>query len=168
MAFLAASVSAEVPGWSSMPDDPLPTFSIVRPAPFMYLSVGQSYTWTVHANKSRNWLNLGLFPGEKYKFTVGSPEWNNGVRETTAAGYTQTTPLSPKYSKYKWMALVGELYGDDENPATLLKDTEFLIGSGRSSWVPFKSGWLVVFANDCWTCYGDNSRVVTLTVKRLE
>jgi hypothetical protein len=66
------------------------------------------------------------------------------------------------------MALVGALYQNNNQDQGHMQDTAFLIGTGRDSWKPLRSGWIAVYANDCWGCYGDNSRVVTLTVKRIE
>lgn len=147
-------------------------YSGLQPVMYEVLSVGQSRTSTIRANKQFNWTNIGVFPGQKYKFTVGSLEWNNGVRETTAAGYSDNFSIpgigERRFTTYKWMALVGALYGDNETESTYLADTAFLIGSGRSSWTVIKSGWIAAFANDCYSCYADNSRVVTLTIKRIE
>jgi hypothetical protein len=154
--------------------------SSIRPSPFEFpqsggiLAVGESRTVTISAKKTYNWLQVATMPGGagsgyKYKFTVGSREWNNGLRETTAAGYTDaTTILRPRFPQYKWMALVGAVYTDNELDRGHLTDSQFLIGNGRDQWIPFRSGWIAVYANDCWECYADNSRVVTLTIKRIE
>lgn len=136
------------------------------------LEVGQSRTKTIRADRMFNWLHIGVYPGQKYRFTVASPEWNNGSRETTAAGYSGSSwipGIDRRFPQYRWMALVAAVYGDDERESTYLHDSAFLIGSGRSSWtVGGGSGWLAAYANDCYACYGDNSRVVTLTIKRIE
>lgn len=146
---------------------------VIEPFQSPNLEVNESRTFTIYANKTYNWINVGsgvdLFSGPKYRLTVGSREWNNGSRETTAAGYTDSlTLLKPRFPQYKWMALVGALYTENKLDRGHIADTQFLIGNGRDSWVPFRSGWIAVYANDCFGCYGDNSRVVTLTIKRTE
>jgi hypothetical protein len=141
------------------------------------LDVGQSKTVTVHAERMWNESGVFLSNGKKYKFTVASPAWNNGNRVTDAGGYSDGG--SVRHSDYKRMALVGEIH-NVANPtvytsATSYLGRKFLIGLGRDSYTAATSGWLVLVANDCPVvmsfsvpCYADNSRVVTLTVRRIE
>jgi len=133
------------------------------------LSVGESVTKTIHADDPYNYTHIYLRKDKKYKFTVDSPAWNNGIKETDAGGYTSYEPYAGtrRHTDYKMMALVGEIFSDDNNKFSYT-GTKFLIGLGRASYTVSKSGYLVAFANDCLACYADNSRVVTLTVKRLE
>jgi hypothetical protein len=128
------------------------------------LKPGESKTVTVYANKAWNRTNIWVSEGMKYKFTVGSPEWNNGTKETTAAGYDSSSPR--RHPDAKLMELVADLSLTEGGSA--YTGMYVRIGMGRSSWTPPISGWLVAFANDCEPCYGDNSRVVTLTIKRIE
>lgn len=136
------------------------------------LAVGESKTKTIYANKLYNWTSVKLIEGQTYRFSVGSPEWNNGVRQTTAEGYSDDSnplSLSPNYKRrfpsYNWMALVGSLYTYEDKYSYTGKS--FVIGMGRT-WKATKTGFVAAFANDCKDCYGDNSRVVTLTIKRIE
>ncbi len=142
------------------------------------LEVGESKTITIHANEPYNYTHAYLLKDKKYKFSIGSPAWNNGSHETDAAGYVSDIPQIMQYRRHtdlKLMSLVGEFFSND-NSSTAYAGTYFLIGLGRASYTAPKSGYLVAFANDCITnpmlylypCYPDNSRVVELTVKRIE
>jgi hypothetical protein len=136
------------------------------------LALNASKTITVYANKDYNWTGVKLINGQTYKFTVGSPEWNNGVKETDAEGYPdlQNPPWAKLYgprrfTSHNWMALIGSLYTYQDKYS--YTGTSFIIGKGRT-WKATKSGFVAAFANDCANCYEDNSRVVTLTIKRVE
>lgn len=131
------------------------------------LGEGDSKTVTIRANESHNYTDIRLVEGRKYKFTVASPEWNNGSKETTAAGYNTDAPYANmrRHPEYRMMELVGELFSQNGNPLAYTGKA-FKIGMGRE-YTAAVSGWLIAFANDCLPCYVDNSRVVTLTVKRL-
>lgn len=133
------------------------------------LSAGESKTVTVRANEPYNYTNIKLLEGKKYKFTVASPEWNNGTKVTTAAGYNSDASYANtrRHTDYKMMALVGEIFSQNNNPLAWT-GKKFLIGAGRDSYTAAATGYLITFANDCLPCYADNSRVVTLTVKRTE
>jgi hypothetical protein len=132
------------------------------------LSVGESKTVTVRAADRDTITHIYVQKDKIYKFTVASPGWNNGPIETTAAGYADTSPLAVfvRHKNYNTMALVGEIWSVDDAPNTYT-GTAFLIGMGRT-WTASRSGFLAAIANDCPTilCYSDNSRVVTLTIKR--
>jgi hypothetical protein len=132
------------------------------------LAVGESKTVTVHAADRDTMTHIFVQKDKTYKFTVGSPGWNNGPIETTAAGYPDSSPLAAfvRHKNYNTMALVGEIWSVDDSPNSYT-NTSFLIGMGRT-WTASRSGFLVAIANDCPTilCYSDNSRVVTLTIKR--
>jgi hypothetical protein len=132
------------------------------------LSVGESKTVTVHANKMLNPTAIYISYGMKYKFTVASPEWNNGSRETTAAGYDSSSLR--RHPDAKLMELVADLTLDNAGLSYTGKYVR--IGMGKSSWTATGSGWLSPFANDCddiyLHCYADNSRIVELTIKRVE
>lgn len=134
------------------------------------LSLNESRTRTIKANEPFNWSGIKLINGQTYKFTVGSPEWNNGPIETTAAGYTlnpaaEAASCPRRYPSQKWMALIGEIY--DANQAVTTFKGWFHIGSGRT-WKANRTGYLAATANDCFIAYADNSRVVTLTIKRVQ
>lgn len=136
------------------------------------LALNASKSVTIRANEPYNWTGVKLVSGKVYKFTVGSPEWNNGVKETDAEGYPdlQNPPWNklygpPRFQSYNWMALVGSLYTYQDKYS--YTGTSLLIAKGRT-WRATKTGYLAAFANDCKDCYEDNSRVVTLTIKRVE
>ncbi|MGQ0542257.1 MAG: hypothetical protein ACT4O9_10480 [Blastocatellia bacterium] len=133
------------------------------------LNVGESRTKTIRADLKFNWTGVKLINGQTYKFIVGSPEWNNGVKETDAEGYEGNIVFpgtgERRYPNYRWMALVGALFTYDDQYSYTGKS--FLIAKGRT-WKATKTGVLAAFANDCAECYNDNSRVVTLTIKRVE
>lgn len=133
------------------------------------LALNESKTVTISANKDYNWTGVKLINGQTFKFTVGSPAWNNGVRETDAEGYEGNIVFpgtgDRRYPNYRWMALVGALYTYEDKYSYTGKS--FLIAKGRT-WKATKTGFLAAFANDCEDCYRDNSRVVTLTIKRVE
>ena len=90
------------------------------------LSLNESKTVTVYASKPFNKAGIKLVAGKKYRFTVASPEWNNGSRETTAAGYTDSNPYK-RWDEYKLMELIGEIYNDNGS----FTGTKFRIGMGR-------------------------------------
>jgi hypothetical protein len=140
------------------------------------LEVGESKTVTIYANRPYNYTHIYLQKDKKYKFTVSSPAWNNGIRETDAGGYVGTDTYNDSFRRhpeYKMMALVGEIYTYD-NSETTWTGYSLLIGLGRSSYTVPKAGYLVPFANDIkyhpvfGNCYLDNSRIVELTIKRIE
>ena len=123
------------------------------------LKVGESKTVTVSALEREVKTGVRLVSGNTYKFTVASPAWNNANIVTDAGGYETSTPGILRFPEYKVMALVGEIPSADKH---------FLIGLGRT-WTATATGYLSVMANDCPEyCYLDNSRVVTLTVKRTQ
>jgi hypothetical protein len=138
------------------------------------LSLNESKTVTVYAKTPFNKSGIKLVAGKRYRFTVGSPEWNNGSRETTANGYNDSNPYK-RWDEYRLMELIGEIYNEDGS----FTGKHFRIGMGRE-YTAASTGLLVTAANDCRVvlfyfpetavpaCYVDNSRVVTLTVKRIE
>jgi hypothetical protein len=127
------------------------------------LKVGASKTVTVYANRANNHTGIYISLGMRFKFTVGSPEWNNGSKETTAAGYDSPSPR--RHPGAKLMELVADITAT--NGGSYIGEYAH-IGMGDSSWRAEGTGYLNAFANDCLPCYDDNSRVVTLTIKRLE
>lgn len=131
------------------------------------LEVGQSKTKTVRAKEPYNYTGIYMRQGQKFEFSVASPEWNNGNKETTANGYEGTIlDAARRHPDLKVMALVGEIFSQNNNPLAYT-GTYFRIGTSRT-WTATKTGFLVAFANDCLTCYGDNSRLIELTVKRIQ
>jgi len=131
------------------------------------LEVGQSKTRTVKAKEAYNYSGIYMRQGQKFEFSVTSPEWNNGAKETTANGYEGSwLDAGRRHPDLKVMALVGEIFSQNNNPLTYT-GTYFRIGTVRT-WTAAKTGFLVTFANDCLACYGDNSRIVEMTVKRIE
>ena len=76
------------------------------------LEVNESKTKTIHANEPYNWTNVKLIDGQTYRFTVGSPAWNNAGVVTDAEGYSHHGIFAPprRFPSHNWMALVGSLY----------------------------------------------------------
>jgi hypothetical protein len=131
------------------------------------LEVGQSKTRSIKAKELYNYTGIYMRQGQKFEFSVASPAWNNGSRETTANGYEASIlDAGRRHGDLKMMALVGEIFSQNNNPLAYT-GTYFRIGTSRT-WTATKTGFLVALANDCMTCYGDNSRIVELTVRRTQ
>ena len=135
---------------------------------FDTLALNESKSFTIRANEPYNYTHIKAINGQRYRFTVSSPAWNNGLKETDAGGYNDTGPYgnSRRHLDYKTMALVVELHDSDQNPLSY-SGRKLLIGLGPREWTASVTGYMVAFANDCLACYVDNSRVVTLTIKRI-
>lgn len=72
---------------------------------------------TVKAKEPYNYTGIYLRQGQKFGFSVASPEWNNGSRETTANGYEGTLlDAARRHPDLKMMALVGEIFSRNNNP----------------------------------------------------
>lgn len=158
--------SGDIAGINSMyrTDQNLPLLTNLLPGE---LEIGESKTKTIRAKEAYNYTGIYLRQGQKFEFTVASPEWNNGNRETTANGYEGSLmDTTRRHPDLKVMALVGEIFTQNNNSSSYT-GTYFRIGTSRTL-TATKSGFLVTFANDCLACYGDNSRVVELTVRRIE
>ncbi len=132
------------------------------------LALNESKTFSVRANEPYNYTGIKAIEGHKYKFTVASPGWNNGLKETDAGGYNDTGPYANtrRHMDYKTMALVVEFHSSDRNPLAYI-GRKMLIGLGPREWKASVTGYMVALANDCLPCYADNTRVVTLTIKRI-
>jgi hypothetical protein len=131
------------------------------------LSVGASKTVTVSASDAYNLTGIFVRQGQKYTFSTSSPGWNNGSKETTCNGYDGIPVIDlPRHLDIKMMALVGEIF--TMNNESSYTGSYFKIGCGPVTLTMPKTGYLVCFANDMILAYGDNSRVVTLTVKRTQ
>jgi hypothetical protein len=150
---------------------PDPAFSLGNSLFADTLAVNESKTFTIKANEPYNYTHVKIENDKTYKFTVASPAWNNGEIETDAEGYPHNKYVSmityspPRHISLNFMALIGEIFNSDNSP-TAFSGHYVLIGLGPKTWKATKTGFLVAFANDCLHCYADNSRVVTLTVKR--
>lgn len=132
------------------------------------LDLNESKSFTIRANEPYNYTGIKAIEGQKYRFTVSSPAWNNGLKETDAGGYNDTGPYANtrRHLDYKTMALVVEFFSSDRNPAAYMQ-RKLLVGMGPREWTASLTGYMVALANDCLVCYADNSRVVTLTIKRI-
>jgi hypothetical protein len=132
------------------------------------LALNESKSFTVRANDPYNYTHIKAITGQRYRFTVASPAWNNGLKETDAGGYNDTGPYANtrRHLDYKTMALVVELHNSAENPLSYF-GRKLLVGLGPREWTASVTGYMVAFANDCLPCYADNSRVVTLTIRRI-
>lgn len=129
------------------------------------LAVGQSRTVTIHANEVYNLTNIYMRSGQTFQFTTASPAWQNGSRNTDAGGYSSDSFFdNARRRPVKMMALVGEIFAQN-SPGPSAIDW-YKLGLHRTLTLD-ETGYLIAFANDCLLCYGDNSGVVTLTVKRI-
>ena len=128
------------------------------------LATGQSKTINISAGNIHDLTGIYMRSGQTFEFTTASRAWNNGTRETDCNGYG-STPTLCRHIDINEMALTGEIF--NQNNTTSYSGTYFKIGCSRT-WTATKSGFLVCFANDIITAYGDNSRIVALTVKRTQ
>lgn len=130
------------------------------------LAVGESKTTNISANKTHDLTGIYMRSGQKFQFSTASPAWSNGNTETNCDGYDgNILDAARRHPDLKMMVLTGEIFA--QNNANNYTGTYFKIGCGRTVTVT-KTGFLVCFANDNIIAYGDNSGVVTLTVKRTE
>ncbi|HZI53892.1 MAG TPA: M12 family metallopeptidase, partial [Chitinophagaceae bacterium] len=127
------------------------------------LAVGESKTINISASKVHDLTGIYMRLGQSFQFTTTSRAWNNGTRETDCNGYAGS--VLDRHGDINEMALTGEIF--NQNNTTSYSGTYFKIGCGRT-WTSTKTGFLVCFANDIITAYGDNSRIVELTVKRTQ
>jgi len=143
---------------------PCPELSVLAPGE---LAVGASKTISVRAGRANNLTGVFVRNGQKYRFTTTSPAWNNGSKETDCNGYEGSIVYLdvPRHSDLNMMALAGEIYRNADG--TNYTNTYFRIGCGPRTHTVQNTGFLAVFANDNAAGYGNNSRVVTLTIHRL-
>lgn len=105
--------------------------------------------------------------GQKFEFTTTSPGWKNGSTETNCNGYPGgILDTARRHPDINVMALTGELFNG--NNTTSYSGRYFRIGCGKTTITMPQSGYLVNFANDTLGTYSDNSRIVTLTVRRTQ
>lgn len=131
------------------------------------LAVNETKSIVVKAGESFNHTTLFMSAGEQYQFTVGGTDkWKNGSTETTANGYQPgILDAARRQGSYNMMTLVGEIFRDLNN--TSYTGTHFKIGTSRT-YTAAISGYLMCHANDVLIGYGDNTGLVTMTVKRLK
>lgn len=131
------------------------------------LGINESKSFVIKAGESFNHTTLFMSAGEQYQFTVGGTDkWKNGSTETTANGYQPgLLDAARRQGSYNMMTLVGEIFRDLNN--TSYTGTHFKIGTSRT-YTAAISGYLMCHANDVLIGYGDNTGLVTLTVKRLK
>lgn len=131
------------------------------------MEIGESKTVTVSASNPYDLTGIYMRSGQTFQFTTESPGWNNGDRETDCDGYPGTMlDALRRHPDLNMMVLTGELF--KENNSNNYTGHYFRIGCGPRTHKVTKSGYLVCFANDILAAYSDNSRVVTLTVKRTD
>lgn len=130
------------------------------------LTVGETVTRNIYAGNAYNYTNLLMIAGERYKFTVPvSDKWRNGNSETNANGYQKGFLDFPRQPGQRMMKLVGEIFSDNGNNLSYT-GTFFGIGASKT-WDVSRTGFLVGHANDNLIAYGDNSGMVTVSIKRL-
>ena len=131
------------------------------------LGVNESKSFVIKAGEAYNHTTLFMSAGEQYEFSVGGTDhWKNGSTETTANGYQPgLLDGARRQGSYNMMTLVGEIFRDLNN--TSYTGTHFKIGTSRT-YTAAVSGYLMCHANDVLIGYGDNTGLVTMTVKRLK
>jgi hypothetical protein len=130
------------------------------------LDVGQTVSTNISANKMHDLTGVFIRSGQKFQFTTASPAWSNGSKSTDCNGYEGTIlDAARRHPDLDMMVLTGEIFS--QNNTSSYTGTYFKIGCSRT-WTATKTGFLVCFANDNPLFYGDNSGVVTLTIKRTE
>jgi hypothetical protein len=134
------------------------------------LSVNETRTFSVKAGTTHNFPTVFIRKGEKYSFT-GTGTWANcngcltGSTSSGPAGYTPSLlDAGRRQGSYNMMTLVGELYSQNNNGLSYT-GIHFKVGTS-ATYAATSDGFLGFFANDIITGYGDNTGIVTLTIKR--
>lgn len=73
--------------------------------------------------------------------------------------------VTKRHEAFPGFSLVGAIANGDgvEAKGYLIKPETFLIGSSRS-YTPKRTGYLYVYANEAWNCYGNNRGHVALCI----
>jgi hypothetical protein len=130
------------------------------------LDVNESISVTISANKMHDLTGIFMRSGQKFQFSTASPAWQNGSKNTDCNGYEGTIlDVARRHPDLDMMVLVGEIFS--QNNTSSYTGTYFKIGCSKT-WTATRTGFLICFANDNPIAYGDNTGVVTLTIKRTE
>jgi hypothetical protein len=160
---LASKVQGRRNAYSWQTDPPENSFPVSGE-----LEIGESKSFNISANKAYNFTGIYMRTGQTFSFTTASPGWNNGSTETDCNGYAGSIlDAARRHPDLNVMALTGELFNENNNTLSY-NGHYFRIGCGPRTHTVTKSGFFVAFANDMAIAYGDNSRVVTLTIKRTQ
>lgn len=130
------------------------------------LAPGESRTFSVFAKRTHTFPGIYLVAGQRYKITAHG-NWKAGAQSPVATpnGYVPGFFDAARRYPYNVMCLVGERFRHDNDPLAFVNGSGFRIGSSRT--LTAGHGFLNLFANDAIFAYGDNTGVVTVTVKRL-
>lgn len=139
------------------------------------LNVGETRTFTVHANRHYSPSGVILKPGEKYRFDVDSAQlWYDADIPATPAGWDRSkigglqswifgfAESERRCPKGEWFELIGSIGQNDTNLFRILKHTVDAHG-----YEPEKEGELFAFANDLADKYGNNLGSVEVRVTRI-
>lgn len=130
------------------------------------LAVGESKTVNISAGTAHDLTGIYMRAGQQFEFRTTSPAWSNGSKATDCDGYEASVlDALRRHGDLKMMVLTGEIF--EQNNSNKYLDHYFRIGCGPRTVTVAKTGFLVCFANDIITGYGDNSGIVALTVKRI-
>lgn len=135
------------------------------------MAIGETRSFTIRANQVHNLPNVFLTSGQQYQYTT-SGTWRNGntllsPAATNANGYTPgLTDFARRHSS-NMMCLVGERCARFGNGLSFLQGSQFRIGASNTL-TAAGHGFLVLYANDMITGYGDNIGSITLTIRRLQ
>jgi hypothetical protein len=132
------------------------------------MSVGQSRTVTVHANRAHNFVNVFVRDGQRFEIRVSpsSQRWKGGLlSESTASGYARGFGDLPRRNG-NMMQLMGEIFKKNNDTGTFIEGSGFSIGTSRD-YTASSNGYLVLYGNDNIIAYGDNSGSITVSIRRV-
>ncbi|WP_062381560.1 DUF2235 domain-containing protein [Pseudomonas abietaniphila] len=140
----------------------------------LWLEAGTAYTFSA----SGEWLDASIvcdpggplthhFQPAELSYLVGSAlgtleTWYGTLFNNSNANFYYTR----RHEDFPWFSLIGAIANSDGVDANgiLLKPETFLIAHG-CTYTPKRSGYLYVYANDAWNCYGNNKGHVALTIQ---
>ena len=129
----------------------------------VHLEEGEQFVAGIHAQVKWNDTGLQLRRGERYRF-VASGTWNDASIRCGPEGYPSRSLFfrllqwRRRFPRGQWFELIGALDRDEKSA--------FAIGAGTEMEMD-RDGVLYCYANDLRGFYGNNSRVVTLSIVRL-
>jgi hypothetical protein len=132
------------------------------------MAVNSSRNVSILAKNIYNFPNLFVERGQRYRFTcTATDKWKNGTININANGYEPGFfDGTRRQGSFDMMTLVAEVFRINGD-ITSYTGTNFKVGTSRE-WTATETGFMNFFANDCLTCYFDNSGSILVTIKRLQ
>lgn len=127
------------------------------------LAVGQTKTVTLSAATESRGVSAFLMPGQTYRISA-SGTWKNGGVSAGPGGYAPGLFDGFRRHPSNMLNLIGERSARFGGAA--LSNSAFEIGLSRDI-APSSFGFLLLWANDMFGGYGDNSGSITVTIRRL-